>query len=447
MSDALTIARVRVENIRGIEALEVEPGHLTTITGRTGAGKSSVIEALRAVMRGRVDRPALVREGAEKGSVILELSDGSEVSRTFKPGGGTLPARVSREGMTSTNVQTYLTGLFSPYSFDPVRFLQLEPAEQARELLSLLDVQVTDEEYIALSGGTHLPGVDYSALPIEVCATIERALYESRTEVGRERKREETLEAEARSKIQVGFDAEAVREVSLRDVVDRLNAMREANAEVGRQKEARRANDHERAVGATKIDALQAQLAELEAQQEERELERNRLDDWLVENPEQDTSDLDAQVAQWEEQRATLAQHDEAQAAADRATAASARYDELTALIEAARARPSEWLARSEMPVEGLAVDPETGTLTVGGRALEAYSDGERILLAIQIAKATSGDLRVLLLDDLEKLDPETREAMLEAARADNDVQWIAAWAAPGELEITVVGDAEIVEG
>lgn len=60
---------IHIENIAVIEKADVEfsPG-LNVLTGETGAGKSIVIDALDAVLGGRVSRE-LVRSGAEKASV------------------------------------------------------------------------------------------------------------------------------------------------------------------------------------------------------------------------------------------------------------------------------------------------------------------------------------------------------------------------------------------
>ena len=43
-ADDLHIRRIRLENVRGIEIIELEPGKVTKLEGKTGAGKTSFRE-------------------------------------------------------------------------------------------------------------------------------------------------------------------------------------------------------------------------------------------------------------------------------------------------------------------------------------------------------------------------------------------------------------------
>lgn len=73
------LTELHIENIAVIERADIEPGEgLNILTGETGAGKSIVIDALEAVLGGRVSRE-LVRAGAERASVTAVFTpEGTE---------------------------------------------------------------------------------------------------------------------------------------------------------------------------------------------------------------------------------------------------------------------------------------------------------------------------------------------------------------------------------
>lgn len=63
----MRIAKISIKNVLGIEELEIDsPGALTVIEARNGRGKSSTMEAIRAVVDGGHDA-SLLRHGAEQG--------------------------------------------------------------------------------------------------------------------------------------------------------------------------------------------------------------------------------------------------------------------------------------------------------------------------------------------------------------------------------------------
>ena len=65
----MRVAHVRISNILGIEEIEFAPGGFTEVSGGNGAGKTSVLEAIRAALRGGNDA-TLLRNGADRGEIV-----------------------------------------------------------------------------------------------------------------------------------------------------------------------------------------------------------------------------------------------------------------------------------------------------------------------------------------------------------------------------------------
>ena len=75
------------------------------------------------------------------------------------------------------------------------------------------------------------------------------------------------------------------------------------------------------------------------------------------------------------------------------------------------RAKPAELLAAQPLPVAGLGLTE--GQVTINGLPIGALSTGEQLDVAVDIAIATLGELQVVLVDGLERLDNEHQTRML----------------------------------
>lgn len=95
--------------------------------------------------------------------------------------------------------------------------------------------------------------------------------------------------------------------------------------------------------------------------------------------------------------------------------------NKLTTLIETARNKPTELLKQHELPIEGIGVDAN-GLIRINGTLLDGLSDGEKLEAAFKIALQRIGELRVICIDGMEKLNESEQIKVLEIC-AENDVQ------------------------
>jgi hypothetical protein len=85
----------------------------------------------------------------------------------------------------------------------------------------------------------------------------------------------------------------------------------------------------------------------------------------------------------------------------------------LSSKIETARTLPTELLKTAQMPVEGISVD-EKGSIRINKTLIEGLSDGEKLTLAMKIAKAQAGELRVVCIDKWESLNKKAQDKLLK---------------------------------
>lgn len=123
----------------------------------------------------------------------------------------------------------------------------------------------------------------------------------------------------------------------------------------------------------------------------------------------------------------------------DNKLATKERYsNDLTAKIDKARELPGELLKTAKMPIEGISVDAE-GLIRINNTLIDGLSDGEKLELAMRIAKAQAGELKVICLDKFESLNPKAQKKLLEEMSND-EYQYFVTSTMADEFEIEKIG-------
>ncbi|SDO86886.1 AAA family ATPase [Clostridium gasigenes] len=115
--------------------------------------------------------------------------------------------------------------------------------------------------------------------------------------------------------------------------------------------------------------------------------------------------------------------------------------NELTTKIDKARSLPQELLKTAKMPIKGISVDVE-GNVRIGGMLIDNLSDGEKLELAMRVAKASCGELKVICMDRFESLDKDSQDELLIEMEADEYQYFVTevAKTESGEIEIEKIG-------
>ncbi len=106
-----------------------------------------------------------------------------------------------------------------------------------------------------------------------------------------------------------------------------------------------------------------------------------------------------------------------AKAATDTFRALEGEAAELdTTVKKLANAAPSELLAEAQ-GIPGLSIDGDE--IMLDGKRLDALSGAEQLRFAVEIARRANAKSRILIVDGLERLDPDQMEAFVAMATAD----------------------------
>lgn len=103
-------------------------------------------------------------------------------------------------------------------------------------------------------------------------------------------------------------------------------------------------------------------------------------------------------------------------------------------MVNFCRNKPQEIIASMELPVEGLGIDSD-GNITVHNRPIKNLSTAEQLDLAIDIARATAGELKIICIDKFESLDYEAQERFMEKTK-DDQFTYVVTKVTGGDLKI-----------
>lgn len=389
----MKIIELKAANVKRLVAVDITPDqHVQVITGRNGAGKSSVLDAIWLALGGRAASQATarpVRYGADTASVRLDLGE-YVVTRTWAGEKSTLKVE-STDGAKFSSPQALLDGLVGRLSFDPLAFTQMPAKDQRDALLSLVD------------------------LPFDPADLDRRraALFDARTEIGRDVRQYEGQLAG----LPPVPDGTPDVEVSSADVVAELQAARSVAEGIA---STMRAAEQAKTQRESAAEALSRAQRALDAA-----IEAEDLISWQVKAlPEvPDTAAIEAKLSSLDEVNAAVRARRERARVEDDLAETRAGYEQRSQEIAALDAEKAAGLAAASFPIDGLGFD-DAG-VTYQGIPFSQASSAEQIRVSLAMAMALNPKLRVIRILDGSLLDADNL-ALVQRMAVEQDYQvWV----------------------
>lgn len=441
----LQIVGLTIENIKRVQAAHIEPnGSLVVVSGKNGAGKSTVLDAIWWALQGKkVIQGEPIRRGETEGMIRVDFGR-LVVTRYFqKEEGGEYTTSLtvnSADGETFASPQHLLDQFYASLSFDPLAFMRRDKKGQVDDLRRLVNIDL-----------------DFDAIDRQ-----NRTDFDKRTEVNRRVKSlQERVAAAGKDLDGLGIRVGSVVETSAIDTAALLAEMEKAsaaNADVEREKIRRegarlQAENVQGRVSRLRdeAEAARKRAEELDAEADRMEADRDKILAELDALPELDAAVDVAQVRAKIEQanvenarrqkiRDAFAKRDSA--AADLA-AAEAEYQAFTDAIAARNKSKDDALAAAKMPIEGLAFGE--GEVLYNGLPIDQASSGEKLRVAASIGFAMNPELGVVLMKDAAFLDEDGVEFIRAEAERRGYQAWIERVGTDGRVGIIMeAGQARV---
>ena len=456
----MKITKLKIENLYGIEQLELD-GKSIELTGTNGAGKSSVLDAIRLALTNNSKRKYIVKNGETEGRVLVKLDDGTTIDRKKRTDKSDYKSIKDVNGNEINSPESFLKDIFTPLQLEPVEFLSMTEQQQNRILLNLIEFNKDKKEFINEKFGEIPSWVNYDDSILEILNQIqskEGQYYQTREDDNREIRNGMAIINDIAKDIPENYDESKWRNYTLSDKYEELNKSKDFNAKIDKciaYKE-----DY-----ANKISQLEdkenAILVQINAQKEEEKNNINRkisemknqiailekelenIDNkYLVQGTEAKNNTIaekakleeNIKVAnEWaaKERKTTEVLENELKIAEemkghlneyDRMTDMQTKVDNLQKVseslnnkIELARNLPGQILKEANIPVKNLTV--ENCIPLVNSIPISNLSEGEKLQLCVDVTLSNNNNLKLILIDGTEKLSEENRNKLYDICK------------------------------
>lgn len=441
---------IKLTNCLGIEEKEIKVGKVTLIEGESESGKTSIIDSIRKGLKNENVRPIFSKDNKE-GIVFLQFDNDLDVTRTVKVDNKTT-LKISKDGMSPNAPQTYLNALLGENDFAPIDWLKKTDKEQAEDLLGLLDIKLTKEEVAKIVGEEI--DLNYNNHGLVICEELENRFMDIRKDINSDIKFYKANIENDKNSLPAGYNPNKYRDIKLNDLFDAINIKEDINNMIDKA-ELRIANSkeiignlnttyHERLEDLTKEFERRKQelLSSTHEMIEEEEIKTKTATEYLENNKKVDTEIMRAEAKEIEEGQSYLRMYDKMMESQIALEAAVIESDKHTKTIGKIRELPGKLLDEAKSPIPGMGISG--GLITIDGLPIKNLSDGAKMQLAIKIAKETSRDLKLILLNGFEQLNWSLQKEMFKEMQND-EYQYIITKVNDGELSISHIKDNQII--
>ena len=455
----MKISKIVIKDIYGISQVSLD-GKSVELTGTNGAGKSSVLDAIKLALTNNSNRKTIVRNGEKEGTIYIETDTGLKIDRRKRTDKGDYKSVKDISGNEINSPETFLKEIFTPLQLEPVEFLSMPEKEQNKLLLNLIEFDRNKEEYITEKFGP-VNWVDYSNSILEILNEIQDKdgkFYLDREEINRNIRAGNAVIADIAKNIPDEYNADKWRNYTLSDKYDELSKLKNYNEKIDRSISYKKDYDDKVKSLDNELNAKISQINQLkEAQKYEKELqisdlkskieilqkELEGLDDKFQIRINEEHAAYNTEIAklsenikvanEWaakekyntevlenelkiaEEMKGYLNEYDRMREKQIQVENLQVQSDALTDKIELARRLPGEILETAKIPVKNLTV--KDGIPLVNGLPINNLSEGEKLQLCVDVSLSNDNNLKLILIDGTEKLSEENRNKLYEICR------------------------------
>jgi len=230
----MKISKLSFKNVYGIKEIVLSPGDITLIEGSNEVGKTSILDAIKTIFTNQGARTRIIHNGETEAELLVELSEGTTIDRKIRSEKSDY-IKVSHGKDTIGRPEGFLKSLFSQTQFNPIEdFIEKSPREQKKILLSLCNIDFSEEDYIKNFG--EIPqDYDPDRHVLENLEAIQAKsgyYYITRETTNRNRRAKENVRDDIAEQIPDGYVANEWRNVVLLDLFDKVTNAQARNEKI-----------------------------------------------------------------------------------------------------------------------------------------------------------------------------------------------------------------------
>lgn len=458
--------KIKIRNLYGIKEYDGD-GSSVELRGTNGAGKTSVIDAIRLALTNKSNRDLIVRNGETEGEILIETDNGLRINRKIRTDKSDYKS-VKKDGHEVGSPEAFLRDIFTPLQLNPVEFMSWDAKKQNAAILDMIEYP-WDMNKIKGWFGEIPSWVNYEQNILSVLNDIQSEngeYFQNRQDINRDIRNKRAFVEEIAAVIPEHYDVEKWEKASTGEIYQKIERIRKENEEIqkaktlleGRNNKVRKYEaDREIRKAALNTEfgnrktQIEKDISRLQEQIRALETERDSLEEKLADKlavveqeykaniaqydaeveayseyrgkEPQDVSLLVKEAEEMERMKSHINEYRRMQGLQQDIRILSENSQHLTSLIEKARSLPGEILTECKIPIKGLSI--KDGVPLINGLPISNLSDGEKLDLCIDVAIQKPNGLQLILIDGVEKLSKGLRDALYRKCQA-KGLQFIA---------------------
>lgn len=462
----MKISKIKIKNLFGISEISLD-GKSIEVSGKNGVGKTSILDSIRYALQNNSDRDYIIKNGENEGEILIETDTGLSINRKKRAQSSDYKS-IKNNGEDIQSPESFLREIFTPMTLDPIQFCNMTKQEQNRAILDLIDFK-WDLNWIKEKFGEIPAGINYEQNILQILSDIQSEnspYFKVRQDVNRDIRNNMAFIEDIAKDIPNNYDAKKWEKFDLTAKLKELMEIRQKNSKVEEAKQYISSYenklkgyeaDKEIAISAeekniaNERESLKSSIERMKAEIIAAEDKLKGLDKTLEDKKKIvelefankvtalnesmgraqefanmqiiDCSQLSNECDLAEEMKKHLNEYNRMKNYQDEIEKLKEISEEYTRKIELARTLPGEILQTATIPVKGLTV--ENGVPLINGLPVSNLSEGQKLELCVDIVLSKPNNLKLILLDGVEKLSDDNR-AKLYAKCKENGLQYIA---------------------
>lgn len=449
----MRISKIKISNLFGIKEQSLD-GKSIEITGSNGKGKTSILDAIRYALTNNSERDYIVKKGETEGEILIETDTGLSINRKKRTESSDYKS-IKQNEKEVNSPESFLKEIFTPMQLNPVEFTQMTKQEQNRIILDLIEFD-WDLNWIKEKFGEIPNGVNYEQNILEVLNDIQSEngeYYRLRQDINRDIRNNRAFISDIAESLPENYNAEKWENFNLTEKLKELMTIKEKNAKINEAKQFISSYDNkvkgyeaERQISiaaeekniSIERENLQKEVARLEEQikadvEKLENLDKTLEDKKKIVNLEYekkvtalnesigrakeyanqepiDITKIQEECDLAEKMKSYINEYKRMKEYENQIEKLNVESEEFTRKIELARNLPAEILKTATIPVKGLTV--ENGKPLIDGKPISNLSEGEQLILCVDVALSKPNNLKLILLDGVEKLSDTNRKIL-----------------------------------
>ena len=462
----MKISKIKINNLLGIKEQTLD-GKSIEVSGKNGIGKTSILDAIRYALTNSSERDYIIKNGENEGEILIETDTGLSINRKKRTQSSDYKS-IKQNNQEVNSPETFLKNIFTPMQLEPVEFCQMSKQEQNRVILDLIEFN-WDLNWIKEQFGEIPEGINYEQNILQILNDIQAEnspYYKTRQNIARDIRNNVAFISDIAQGLPENYDADKWKNFDLTSKLKELMTIKEQNSKIEEAKTFVNSYDNRvKGYEAERQIAIAAEEKNISIERESLEKENARLEEQIKANKEKllnlnkkledkkqianleyekkvvaldesigrakeiyqkqpiDITALQQECDMAEKMKSFINEYERMKRYQEENEQLKIKWNEYDAKIEKARNLPAEILKTATLPIKGLTVD--NGIPLINGLPVSNLSEGQKLMLCVDIALSKPNNLKLILLDGVEKLSDENREALYNKCK-EKGLQFIA---------------------